>query len=419
MVARFREPIVRILGAGLSVGQVAAVAHAKDAASVTVDEARVRVRACSDWIIHSVASGGDIYGVTTGFGGTSHRPTKDGHGLQVELVRVIYSLLSAFSFVDVTEACGDAVDVTAVCHRVDDPVDAGLDADARLVDGDAGGVLGVCNGSHLTDAEAGPQDPDDRLTESRHHALDLVEVAAVLASSLSHPRAATPKDGSGGAAVPRLLPPPLAPPPAAAGQIRQGKALAVAGGGGFFLLPSDLGDMGWPVRRRRQAHVGPGGAVAVAPVGVVPRLGGVLAATARNAVAACPWPRPGSDLGVGGLRAAREDLRRSSPAPVGSLGADGGGGAEASGGCVPGLVSCLDSSGRRGVGQWPVLVAVAGVGGRGVVWSNSNCPAVRRLHGGSQALHAAKAGFSSASTRLRSDCVDLCVISSSSGLYFC
>ena len=77
-----------------------------------------------------------------------------------------------------TEARGDAVDVTSVCHRVDDPVAAGLDADARLVDGDAGGVLGVCNGSHLTDAEAGPQDPDDRLTESRHHALDLVEVAA-------------------------------------------------------------------------------------------------------------------------------------------------------------------------------------------------------------------------------------------------
>ena len=70
-----------------------------------------------------------------------------------------------------TEARGDAVDVTAVCHRVDDPVAAGLDADARHVgelDGDAGHLLRVCNGSHLTDAEAGPQDPDDRLTESRH-----------------------------------------------------------------------------------------------------------------------------------------------------------------------------------------------------------------------------------------------------------
>ncbi|MBC2899675.1 hypothetical protein CFC21_112498 [Triticum aestivum] len=90
MVARFRGPVVRILGAGLSFGQVAAVAHAKDAASVTVElanEARVRVQACSDWIVDSVANGGDIYGVTTGFGGTSHRRTKDGHGLQVELVR--------------------------------------------------------------------------------------------------------------------------------------------------------------------------------------------------------------------------------------------------------------------------------------------------------------------------------------------
>ncbi|XP_048567347.1 phenylalanine ammonia-lyase-like [Triticum urartu] len=90
MVALFREPVVRIVGAGLSVGQVAAVAQAKDVSSVTVelaDEARARVKACSEWILDSVANGGDIYGVTTGFGGTSHRRTKDGHGLQVELVR--------------------------------------------------------------------------------------------------------------------------------------------------------------------------------------------------------------------------------------------------------------------------------------------------------------------------------------------
>ncbi|KAF7020438.1 hypothetical protein CFC21_033536 [Triticum aestivum] len=90
MVAHFREPVVRIVGAGLSVGQVAAVALAKDGSKVTVqlaDEARPRVKACSEWILDSVANGGDIYGVTTGFGGTSHRRTKDGQGLQVELVR--------------------------------------------------------------------------------------------------------------------------------------------------------------------------------------------------------------------------------------------------------------------------------------------------------------------------------------------
>ncbi|KAI5004250.1 hypothetical protein ZWY2020_031493 [Hordeum vulgare] len=90
MVAHFREPVVTIVGAGLSVGHVAAVAMAKDGSNVVVelaDEARSRVKACSEWILDSVANGGDIYGVTTGFGGTSHRRTRDGHGLQVELVR--------------------------------------------------------------------------------------------------------------------------------------------------------------------------------------------------------------------------------------------------------------------------------------------------------------------------------------------
>jgi phenylalanine/tyrosine ammonia-lyase len=90
MVALSREPVVKIVGAGLSVGQVAAVAHGKDASGVTVelaDEARPRVKACSEWIVDSVVNGGDIYGVTTGYGGTSHRRTRDVHALQVELVR--------------------------------------------------------------------------------------------------------------------------------------------------------------------------------------------------------------------------------------------------------------------------------------------------------------------------------------------
>ena len=90
MVAQFREPVVKIEGASLRVGQVAAVALAKDGSNVTVelaDEARPRVKACSEWILDSVANGGDIYGVTTGFGGTSHRRTKDGPALQVELLR--------------------------------------------------------------------------------------------------------------------------------------------------------------------------------------------------------------------------------------------------------------------------------------------------------------------------------------------
>jgi phenylalanine/tyrosine ammonia-lyase len=90
MVAQFRDPVVKIEGSTLRVGQVAAVAAAKDASGVAVEldeEARPRVKASSEWILDCIAHGGDIYGVTTGFGGTSHRRTKDGPALQVELLR--------------------------------------------------------------------------------------------------------------------------------------------------------------------------------------------------------------------------------------------------------------------------------------------------------------------------------------------
>lgn len=53
MVAQFREPVVKIEGASLRVGQVAAVAQAKDASGVSVEldeEARPRVKASSEWI---------------------------------------------------------------------------------------------------------------------------------------------------------------------------------------------------------------------------------------------------------------------------------------------------------------------------------------------------------------------------------
>jgi phenylalanine/tyrosine ammonia-lyase len=90
MVAQARQPVVKIEGSTLRVGQVAAVASAKDASGVAVEldeEARPRVKASSEWILDCIAHGGDIYGVTTGFGGTSHRRTKDGPALQVELLR--------------------------------------------------------------------------------------------------------------------------------------------------------------------------------------------------------------------------------------------------------------------------------------------------------------------------------------------
>ncbi|CAD6250229.1 unnamed protein product [Miscanthus lutarioriparius] len=90
MVAQARQPVVKIEGSTLRVGQVAAVAAAKDASGVAVEldeDARPRVKASSEWILDCIAHGGDIYGVTTGFGGTSHRRTKDGPALQVELLR--------------------------------------------------------------------------------------------------------------------------------------------------------------------------------------------------------------------------------------------------------------------------------------------------------------------------------------------
>ncbi|CAL4931865.1 unnamed protein product [Urochloa decumbens] len=91
MVAEFREPLVRIEGASLSIAQVAAVAAgAGGEARVELDEsARERVKASSDWVMSSMANGTDSYGVTTGFGATSHRRTKEGGALQRELIRFL------------------------------------------------------------------------------------------------------------------------------------------------------------------------------------------------------------------------------------------------------------------------------------------------------------------------------------------
>jgi len=90
MVAEFREPVVKIQGASLSIAQVAAVAAAGAGgeARVELDEsARERVKASSDWVMSSMMNGTDSYGVTTGFGATSHRRTKEGGALQRELIR--------------------------------------------------------------------------------------------------------------------------------------------------------------------------------------------------------------------------------------------------------------------------------------------------------------------------------------------
>ena len=87
MVEEYRRPLVKIEGASLTVAQVAAVAAAGEARVELDESARGRVKASSDWVMDSMMNGTDSYGVTTGFGATSHRRTKEGGALQRELIR--------------------------------------------------------------------------------------------------------------------------------------------------------------------------------------------------------------------------------------------------------------------------------------------------------------------------------------------
>ncbi|CAN1142977.1 Phenylalanine ammonia-lyase [Linum perenne] len=91
MVSDYRRTSVKLGGKSLTIAQVAAIANG-NASAVTVELAessRSAVTASSDWVMESMSKGTDSYGVTTGFGANSHRRTKQGGALQMELIRFL------------------------------------------------------------------------------------------------------------------------------------------------------------------------------------------------------------------------------------------------------------------------------------------------------------------------------------------
>jgi phenylalanine ammonia-lyase len=91
MVKTFYESKeVAIEGVNLTIAQVAAVARRPEVRVVLdAENAKSRVDESSNWVLTKIMNGGDIYGVTTGFGATSHRRTQKGLELQKELIRFL------------------------------------------------------------------------------------------------------------------------------------------------------------------------------------------------------------------------------------------------------------------------------------------------------------------------------------------
>nr|UUY85401.1 phenylalanine ammonia lyase [Schisandra chinensis] len=94
MVNQFRSPLIKLGGVGLTVAQVASIARSPAAGGggIKVEllaDKRDGVEASSKWVMDSTSKGIDSYGVTTGFGATSHRRTNQGAALQKELIRFL------------------------------------------------------------------------------------------------------------------------------------------------------------------------------------------------------------------------------------------------------------------------------------------------------------------------------------------
>ncbi|PON84467.1 Phenylalanine ammonia-lyase [Trema orientale] len=81
---------VEIQGTTLTVAQVTAVSRRTEV-KVSLDEAaaRRRVTDSANWVSDNISRGTDTYGVTTGFGATSHRRTDKAGDLQTELIRFL------------------------------------------------------------------------------------------------------------------------------------------------------------------------------------------------------------------------------------------------------------------------------------------------------------------------------------------
>lgn len=93
MVKTFTECKEVVLeGVSLTVAHVAAVARRLEVRVVLdIAVAKTRVDKSSNWVLSKIMKGSDIYGVTTGFGATSHRRTRQGVELQKELIRCLVS----------------------------------------------------------------------------------------------------------------------------------------------------------------------------------------------------------------------------------------------------------------------------------------------------------------------------------------